>query len=410
MVIKPSPSAAFSVVICLCLGQLLTMVGAFSFPALLPGFMVEWSLTSTQAGWVSGAIFGGYAVAVPILSPLTDRMDAKRIYLFGAVITALSLAGFWLGASGFLSALGWRFLSGVGLAGTYMPGLKALVDRIDATRHPRWISYYTASFSLGTSLSFLVSGLVAQIWGWQGVFALSALCAALAVVMVLFWLAPVSPQPQKESPHPFDFLPVLRNRAAMGYVLGYTAHVWELFAARSWMVAFLAFVLAQQPPSNNPAPTTIATIGAVIAMVASIAGADLATRFDRRLLCIFAMMASASVAGFLGFCSDWPYGWVALLMLLYNALIQLDSAALTTGMVLAADPKRRGATIAVHSFLGFTGGFAGPLAFGWVLDWGGGGQNPQAWGLAFASLAVVSVLGPVALLRAIPRPGIAGET
>jgi hypothetical protein len=61
------------------------------------------------------------------------------------------MLGFALTAEGFWSALLWRLLSGVGLAGTYMPGLKALVDRISAERQPRWISHYTASFSLGTS-------------------------------------------------------------------------------------------------------------------------------------------------------------------------------------------------------------------------------------------------------------------
>jgi hypothetical protein len=84
-------------------------------------------------------------------------------------------------------------------------------------------------------------------------------------------------------------------------------------------------------------------------------------------------------------------------MLLYNVLIQIDSAALTTGAVLAAEPERRGATIAIHSLLGFGAGFVGPLAFGMVLDLAGGGNSSLAWGLAFASLAVVVGLGPLAL-------------
>ena len=36
-----------------------------------------------------------------------------------------------------------------------------------------------------------------------------------------------------------DFRPVLANRRAMAYVLAYFAHNWELFALRSWLVAFL---------------------------------------------------------------------------------------------------------------------------------------------------------------------------
>lgn len=105
----------------------------------------------------------------------------------------------------------------------------------------------------------------------------------------------------------------------------------------------------------------------------------------------------------IGFCGGLPYGAVVTMMLLYNGLIQLDSAALTTGAVLAADPERRGATMAVHSLLGFSAGFVGPIAFGAVLDAAGGARSGIAWGLAFASLGVVAALGPLALRMGVRR-------
>ncbi len=30
------------------------MLGVMSFPALLPGFITEWQLTNTEAGWING--------------------------------------------------------------------------------------------------------------------------------------------------------------------------------------------------------------------------------------------------------------------------------------------------------------------------------------------------------------------
>jgi len=384
-------------VFCLCAAEVLTMVGVFAFPALLPGFMAEWSLSNTEAGWISGVVFAGYAVAVPILTPLTDRLDARRVYLAGALIAAVSALGFALTAQGFWSALAWRAVGGVGLAGTYMPGLKALVDRASGPRQPRWISFYTASFSLGTSTSFLISGAVAEGLGWRAAFTLGAVTALGAAVLVAAVLPAVTPVVPVRKTNPFDFAPVLRNRAAMGYVLGYAVHVWELFGARSWMVAFLAWVLAAQPGAGGPSPTRVATLAALLAMTASIGGADLAVRFDRRRVCAAAMLASALMAAGIGFCGGLPYGVVVGLMLVYSALIQIDSAALTTGAVMAAAPTRRGATIAIHSLLGFGAGFVGPLVFGMVLDWAGGATTGLAWGLAFASLGAVAGLGPLAL-------------
>lgn len=373
------------------------MVGVFAFPALLPAFVGEWGLSNTEAGWISGVLFAGYTMVVPVLTTLTDRIDAKRVYLFGALVAGLSGLAYAFMAEGFWSALGLRFLAGIGLAGTYMPGLKAMVDRTRGPQQARWISFYTASFSLGTSGSFMIIGAVAEIWGWKAAFALAGICALAAFVLVLALLERAEPTPPAQPVNPFDFGPVFRNRAAMGYVLGYAAHVWELFGARSWMVAFLAWVLAAQPGAAGPSPTATATIGALLAMGASLLGADLALRFDRRRVCAFAMLSSAALAAVIGFLGGLPYGLVVGLMLLYNVLIQIDSAALTTGAVMAAAPDRRGATIAIHSLLGFGAGFIGPLAFGMVLDMAGGGTSSLAWGLGFASLAVVVGLGPLAL-------------
>ena len=162
------------------------------------------------------------------------------------------------------------------------------------------------------------------------------------------------------------------------------------------MVAFLAFALAAAP-GWGPEPTAAAMLCSLVAMAGSIGGADLAMRMDRRRLCAVAALLSAAVAAGIGFTAGWPYGIVVVLMVAYNGLVQLDSAALTTGAVLESDPARRGATIAVHSLLGFAAAFAGPLAFGGVLDAAGGGGSATAWGLAFASLAAVSALGPLAL-------------
>ncbi|MGZ8996809.1 MAG: MFS transporter, partial [Rhodospirillales bacterium] len=106
----------------LCVAEVLTMVGVFAFPALLPTFAADWRLTNTQAGWIAGIYFAAYAGAVPLLVAATDRIDARRIYVFGAAVAALASAGFALLASGFWSALSLRALAGVGLAATYMPG------------------------------------------------------------------------------------------------------------------------------------------------------------------------------------------------------------------------------------------------------------------------------------------------
>lgn len=385
------------------------MVGVFTFPALLPGFMAEWSLSNTQAGWISGVTFAAYALAAPVLVTLTDRMDARRIYVLGAGLAAMSCAGFAFAADGFLPALVLRAVGGAALAGTYMPGLRVLVDRVPAAARARVVPLYTACFSLGTAASYALSAAVAEALGWRAAFVVAAVSAAAAMGLVLM-LRPTQPPPP-EAPTPLlDFRPVLRNRPAMGYVLGYAAHMWELFAYRSWVVGFLAFAAASAPAAQGGgwstgllSPTGVAAAGAVIAFVCSIGGAEVATRLGRGRV-VMAYMVLSGIAGFaMGSAAALSYPVAAAAMLVYIGLIQLDSAALTTGAVEMAEEGRRGATLAVHSLVGFLAAFLGPLVFGMVLDAAPGGQGPAAWGWAFASVAAVGLMGPPALAWGLRR-------
>ena len=125
-----------------------------SFPALLPQFQSLWSLSNIEGGWVSGIYFLGYVVAVPILTGLTDRIAAKKIIILSMLLAIFSTLGYALTADGLWSAGFWRLLNGASFAGTYMPGLRILVDRYGDGKLARAIAFYTACFSLGTAISF----------------------------------------------------------------------------------------------------------------------------------------------------------------------------------------------------------------------------------------------------------------
>jgi MFS family permease len=142
-----------ALIVCVCISEILSVAASMYFPALLPNFQAEWALTNTEAGWISGIYFGGYAASVPILVSLTDRVDPRKIYLFSGGLGAVSLMGFGLMARGTWTATAFHLLAGISFAGTYMPGVKALSDRISGAKQSRAISFYTASIGVGTALS-----------------------------------------------------------------------------------------------------------------------------------------------------------------------------------------------------------------------------------------------------------------
>jgi MFS family permease len=393
-----------------CLAEVLTMLGFSTFAALLPSFREAWTLSNTEAGWISAVFFAGYTLAVPVLVGLTDRLDPKRIYLLSAVLAGAAGLGFALFAEGFWSALVFRGLAGIALAGTYMPGLKALSDHVPAEGQSRAVAFYTSSFGIGAALSFPLAGLLAEGPGWPWAFAAPGLAALLAGLLVLVVLPPSAPHHLRASDTALlDFRPVLRNRSALAYTLCYTVHNWELFGFRSWIVAFLVFAggAGEAVPID---PTVIAAAVILLGMPTSILGNELSMRFGRARSVALVMGASALICFAIGFTAELPYLVVVLVCVLQGLTVSGESASVTAGALGSAAPGYRGATMALHSTLGFTGAFFGPLVFGLVLDLAGG-QSLLAWGLAFAHMGVVMLGGPLALvlLRPEPLPGDRGH-
>ena len=88
-----------------CTAQVFVQIGAFYWPALMPQMMRHWSLTNSEAGWITSSFYAAYMLSVPVLVTLTDRIDAKRVYLFGVCCTTIAHLAFGLLADGFWSAM-----------------------------------------------------------------------------------------------------------------------------------------------------------------------------------------------------------------------------------------------------------------------------------------------------------------
>src|SRR5262245_58140407 len=157
-----------------------------------------WGLTNSEAGWITGIFYAAYIVAVPILVTVTDRIDAKRVYLFGVGCTVAGHLLFGVWADGFWSALATRALTGVGWAGTYMTGLKLLADQVDDKLMSRAVSGHAASIGIAGALSFSCAGLLAELYGWRSAFIAAGLSAGLAWLLVAL-AAPRRPPPAAAS-------------------------------------------------------------------------------------------------------------------------------------------------------------------------------------------------------------------
>ena len=384
----------------LCLAEVLTMTGVSTYAALLPVLRAEWRTTNTVAGVISGAFFAGYMIAVPLLVSLTDRVAARRVYIWGCGTLAAGSAAFTC-ASGPRGAMLAQALLGAGLAGTYMPGLKELSDRTAGRpRQSRAIAFYTSTFGIGSSLSLWLAGALQPRAGWRTAFFAAGAGPLAAAVLILVALPSRPFAPPLVSRRGL-FKTVLRDRRITSYVIGYAAHCFELFAVRSWLVAFLSFAAA----GAARAPATIAAIVNQLGPPASLSGNEVAA--GRRVRTVrWLMAAGALLACATGLVSARGALVVIAVTSVYVLFIMADSAALTAGLIEVSPPEARGTAMAVYSFFGFGGALLGPITFGVLLDAGGGASSHGAWRLAFAGVALVSLAGVAALgpARRAARP------
>lgn len=382
----------------MCLGIIMTLTCYANFPAMQPQFEALWGLTKIESGLILGIFFGGVLTGTPILSPLADKFDPRRIWLCSATLMALSAFGFAFLAEGFWSAMLFRGLTGLGLSGVYMPGLKILSDRLEGRTQTRATVVYTASFIIGFSVSFAMTGEVAAAFGWQWAFITAGVALVIAALLVL----PIPPAEEHhmraEDTHIMEFRPTLRARPAMAFITAYGAHCWEAFTLGSWSVAVLTFHLTAFEPNLNPAfnPIWVATVAGLMGFPASVIGNELCLRFGRRRVIFFISAASAAVSAIFGFLLWLPYWFLVMMSFAGAFMISLDSGSLGAGMVQRAPKGYTAATMAVYSMAGFGAGLIGPFVFGAVLDLVGA-TNTLGWGLAYASVGFATLVAPLAM-------------
>jgi MFS family permease len=411
--------------VAICASELGTLLVFSNFPALQPLLQREWQLSSAQAGMITGVYQIGYIAAVAILATLTDYMPPRRIYLASALWTVLTSLAFAVWADGFVSALVFRALVGLGLAGTYMPGMRLVAERFARGGRGFAMGCYIGTFTVGTSLSLLLTSQANALWGWREAFAVTALGPLVAAAIGWFVLprgmaAAQSPgvsadggrtaaagEPPREARRAETrsrppLMAILKNRTAIRLIIAYSAHTYELMAMRGWILPFFTAALVARGADLTEATRTAGLAASAVLAIGALPhpfSGMLSDRFGRARLTSSFMLVSAACSFAVGWALHWPWPALVGLGLLYGILVTSESAIVSTGIAEAAEPRYLGRTMALQSTLGFASGAIAPAAFGLVLDVVPrlGGSTDAAWIAAFALSALVALMGPLAV-------------
>ena len=387
------------------LGLSATQAGAvlvfMSYAGALPLLQADWQLSNSQAGLIQAAGQIGYLLAVLVSSSLTDYVTPKQLIVGGALwagFSNLAFAGF---AHDMTSAVIFKALVGLGVAGIYMPGIKFISQNIPSSQRGRAVGLFVASFTLGSAVSITLGGNLASILGWRLAFGLTSIGPLVGALIALQTL-PNTKSPGHQIERPVSISELLHNRTAMLVILLYVSHAWELLGLRSWLAAYLTAVRTNSGATLAEATrsgATVAGIATVLAAAATASVAALSDHFNRIRIIITMMSVGFFFTLILGFTLTLPWIIVVGASLAAAFLSNADSAVISTALTEAVPSDYLGRTLAIYSFLGFLAGSISPFIFGVTLDFASANtQNAvsglsSSWSWAFATLALGSVVG-----------------
>jgi len=357
---------------------------------------------------VQSAWHVGYLISLFAVGFISDRIGAKKAFLAGSVLASVSALAFALFADSFVSGLLLYGMTGVCSGASYTPGLTLVSERFVAHQRGRAMGWFLAAASLGYGVSLILSGLLMPLVGWRGAFIATA-CGPFAATLTSFWTLRATPNVVhargEEHVGGFALLAVWRNKPAMLLIWAYVFHSWELLGMWAWLPAYLAVSVTHGGSMTAQAAGIGAMLTAltyITSMGGSIYGGAFSDRWGRTKVILWGSCLSLVCSFAFGWMMALPLWLLVAVAAFYNITAIADSSVYSTAITELVPPQYLGAAYALRSLLGFGAGVISPWVFGLVIDWARGEplrSESMAWGLAWTSLGIGAVLGPLMTLK-----------
>jgi MFS family permease len=326
---------------------LLAGSGRVSGTAAIPALREVWGLGDAQAAWLTVAVQVGFIVGTFLYSILSiaDVFNARRVFLCSALLGALCNAGFAGLASGLPSALAFRFLTGITLAGVYPVGMKIVASWFREGLGWR-LGVLVGALALGTASPYLIQA-VGTGFGWRALAATASASAVAGGLLVGFGLRD---GPYLRGRAAFDVhaaARVFRDPAFRYTAMGYFGHMWELYALWS----LVGFYLAGKASRPEIALVAFATVGAGV--LGCVGGGWISRRVGERRVALAALVSSGTLCALSGFAHALPNAALYAYLVAWGIVAVADSPQFSALAARYAPSEYTATALTVQNGIGF---------------------------------------------------------
>jgi YNFM family putative membrane transporter len=257
-----------------------TFVLLYSTQALLPAISAGLALTPAQASLTVSATTAALAVALLPMSALSERYGRTAV-MTASVFSSSAIALAIPFAPNLTTLVALRAVQGVALAGLPATAMAYLAEEIHPKAVASAIGIYVAGNSIGGMSGRILTGVIAQAWGWRvalGAVGLMALASAIAFRLLVpaarhFRRGPINPAALWRTVTGHLGNPLLRRLYVIGLLF------MSVFGA---VYTVLGYRLAAEPFDLSQSALGLIFLVYLVGTAASAASGRLHARLGRR--------------------------------------------------------------------------------------------------------------------------------
>lgn len=347
--------------------------------ALLEPIRIEFDMNDAASAWVNTAFTLIYAVAGVPLGRLSDTWKRTRLIAIGVTFWSVLTATSGL-AIGYWTYLFTRMGVGIGEASCAPAGQALIGDLYPAERRARAMGIFMMGLPLGLFASYLLSGAIAEAWGWRAAFFVACVPGLILAALALRIREPARGASEGTAPAAGPatsgfmdaFRVVLRVPTMWWIILSGILFNFHAYAVNMFQNAFLQrFHEIGLADASKLSAFSLGLAGALGLLVGGSLGDRLRVKMPHgRLLLAAIAMLCASPCIYIAL--EQPKGGVAVfttLMAASSAFTFVYYATVYSAIQDVVPPQLRGTAVSVYFFAFYVlGASFGPTIMGTLSD------------------------------------------